>query len=506
MPICEITGIDFELDALERGLQQRLGVPAPQMLPALRLRHRLTFRNERTLYKRDSSLTGKPIISIYAPESPYPIYSADEWWSDKWDGENFGRPFDFKRPFFEQFAALQRVVPRIALFNVNPHNSDYCQQAYNNKNCYLCTVLKDCEDSMYISHINRARDCFDCDYLQDAELSYDCLDSTRLYGCIGSDNCQNSNGLIFCTDCIGCSDCIGSSGLRNQRHCIENVQVSPADYEKIRAGMRLTSRSAYLAAASRFRSKFSGAGARTEFNINVVDSLGNHLINAKNCHHCYDSFQIEDCSNCTWIFESHHCADVYGMGTSEWVYESIGVENLNFAAFNTFVSDSSNSFYSDLCFYSQNIFGCVGLRRKKNCILNVEYSQSEFDELSARIIEHMKNTGEWGRFFPAKFSPFAYNESVAAERFALEKDAITELGYRWREPEARTFKEQQVAVPDDTLAAGDEITKAVLSCEASGANFRITPQELAFYRKMGLPLPTKCPDARYLLRMERRNC
>lgn len=55
MPICEITGIDFELDDLERGLQHKLGVPAPQMLPALRLRHRLTFRNERTLYKRDSS-------------------------------------------------------------------------------------------------------------------------------------------------------------------------------------------------------------------------------------------------------------------------------------------------------------------------------------------------------------------------------------------------------------------------------------------------------------------
>ena len=505
MPICEQTGLDFDLTELESSLLVRLEVPAPSILPARRLRHRLTFRNERSLYKRKSSLSGKPIISIYAPDSPFQIYAADEWWSDRWDAEVYGRDFDFSQPFFEQFRELQRVVPRIALFNVNPHNSDYCQQAYNNKNCYLCTVLKDCEDSMYVSHSNRLRDSFDCDYLQDAELCFDCLDGNRLYACVGCDNCQNCNELHFCSDCIGCTNCMGCWGLRNQKYCIGNQQVSKDEYQTYLTGLNLSSRAAYVNAAIHFRKLIEAGGIRFEYNINVVDCVGNHLINAKECYQCYDAFQIESCANCTWIFESHHCADVYGMGTSEWVYESLGVENLNFAAFNTFVSDSSESFYSDLCFYSHNIFGCVGMRRKRNCILNREYSEYEYKGLRGKIVEHMRETGEWGRFFPAELSPFAYNESAANERFPLNRSEAEKSGYRWREPDTKSYQPQLINLANDTREIGDDITKAILSCAKSRANYKITPQELKFYRQLGLPTPELCPDARYAERMVRRN-
>ena len=39
-------------------------------------RRRLSFRNERSLYTRKSDITGQPIISVYAPDAPYPVY---EW-------------------------------------------------------------------------------------------------------------------------------------------------------------------------------------------------------------------------------------------------------------------------------------------------------------------------------------------------------------------------------------------------------------------------------------------
>lgn len=482
----------------------RLGVPAPVLEPSRRLQHRLTFRNERNLYKRTSSLSGKPIVSIYRPDSPYKVFAVDEWWSDGWDALEYGRPVDFSRPFFEQFAALQREVPRIGLFNVNPYNSDYCQQAYNNKNCYLCTVIKDCEDSMYISHSNKVRDSFDCDYVQNVELCYDCVDCEKLYACVGSHHCQNSNNLYFCLDCIGCSDCIGCWGLRNQKYCMLNQQYSKEEFEALLKQLRLSRAGAYAKHQEVFFGEAKANHQRDNYNINAEDSVGKNLIGAKSCYECYDSFQIEECSYSTWIFESHHCSDIYGMGTCEWTYESIGVEKLNVAAFNTFVSDSSYAFYSDLCFYSHDIFGCVGVRRARNCILNQEYSAGEYAELRAKLVAHMQRTGEWGWFFPSNHSPFHYNESVAQERYPLSKEQALALGYGWQDRDAKDFAPQQVIVPDDSLECDKTLCASVLACAESGKNFKITPQELGFAQKQGLPLPRLCPDERYAARMRRR--
>ena len=434
----------------------------------------------------------------------YKVYATDEWWGDSWDGLSYGRDFDFSRPFFEQFHELQLEVPRIALFNVNPFNSDYCQQAYNNKNCYLCTVLKDCEDCMYISHSNNLRDCYDCDYVQHSELCYECTDGQHLYACIGCEHCINCHELYFCIDCIGSSNCIGCWGLRNQKYCIFNKQYTKEEFQEKLALLKLSNWSSFIQARSKIQSTIDKGNQRTDFNINTIDCTGNRTVNAQNCHECYDSFDIEECSHCTWIFESHHSADVYGMGTSDWVYESLGVENLHFGAFNTFVSDSGECFYSDLCFYSTYLFGCVGLRNKKYCILNKEYSRDEFTKLREAIVEHMKKTEEWGKFFPPNISPFAYNESVAQERFPLTKEEAVSLGFSWRDPDPKEFRKQTYQIPDSSLEVTEDITKQVLACEKTGKNFRIEVKELEYLKKMGLPIPRFCPDERYSQRMKRR--
>lgn len=471
---------------------------------ATRMRHRMSFRNERTLYKRNSSLSNQSIISIYAPDSQYVVYSPEEWWSDKWDAEDYGREIDFTKPFFDQYRELQLKVPRIALFNVNPFNSNYCQQAYGNKNCYLCTVVKDCEDSLYVSHSNNLKDCLDCDYVQHSELCYDCLDSDKLYSCIGCDHCHGSHFLWFCFDCIGCNDCIGCWGLRNQKYQIFNVQYSKEEFETIKASINLKSRKEFTKWKNLAVKETRDQHPRREFLVNTESCEGNNLLQAKESINCFDSYHIEACYNCTWTFESHHCAEIYGMGTSEWVYESVGVEKLNFGAFNTFVSDSGYAFYSDLCFYSNNIFGCVGLRKKRNAILNKIYSSDEYEALRERLIAHMKRTGEWGKFFPANCSPFAYNESVANERYPLTEAEARKLGYRWRPKDLKEFQPSSYEVKDQVDEVLDDICNQTLSCKKSKRNYRITQPELVFYKKIGLPAPSICPDERYFERMKRK--
>jgi len=484
---------------------ENFSVPPPRFCPECRLQHRLQFRNERTLYKRQSTLSQKPIISIYHAANKYPVYAVDEWWSDNWDALEYGQDFDFNRPFFEQFQELLLKVPRIALFNVHPENSDYCQQAYNNKNCYLCSVVKDCEDSMYLTHTNNTKDSYDSSHTQNLQFCHECLDSDKLYECVECQGCQNSNNLIYCYDCIGCSSCLGSAGLRNKKYYIFNKPYSKEEYEKKLASLDLGSFINYQKYKQHFHTISQKAIHRADWNLNTFDCLGNYLIHAKNCFHCFDSFEIEDCSYCTWTFESQNCQDIYGMGTSSFVYQSVGVEKLNTSAFNTFVSDSNDVFYSDLCFYSHNLFGCASLRRKKHCILNKQYSPEAYANLRAKIIAHMQTTGEWGEFFPIGLSPFAYNESVAQEYFPITPETAHAQGFNWHEEDQKEYQKATMELPDHIREAQDEIADGLFACATCQKNYKIPPQELNFLQKMNVPLPRKCPLCRYMERFKMRN-
>jgi len=108
-------------------------IPEPTFCPNCRQQRRLSFRNERALYRRKCDISGKEIISIYRQNSPYKIYAPQEWWSDKWDPFEYGRDFDFKRPFFEQFAELKKSIPHLSLHVTNNEGSDYINLSGYNK-------------------------------------------------------------------------------------------------------------------------------------------------------------------------------------------------------------------------------------------------------------------------------------------------------------------------------------------------------------------------------------
>lgn len=267
---------------------------------------------------------------------------------------------------------------------------------------------------------------------------------------------------------------------------------------------------------------------RASRNLNVDNSSGNYLINCKNAHDCFDSFELEDCAYSTWIFTSHDCYDVYGLGHGAFVLEGLGVEAVNSCAFNTFVSDSSDVFYSDCCFHSMYLFGCASLRSKKYCILNKQYTPEEYEKMKARIIEHMKKSAsprgereqaglvgpaqraykmEWGAFFPIELSPFAYNETAANYRFPLTKEKTLSLGrrYRWREPDPKEYLKQTFVMPDDLKDVDMSVCEQILACTDCGRNYKIMPKELNFYKKLNIPLPRKCTDCRFMDRFKARN-
>ena len=66
-------------------------------------------------------------------------------------------------------------------------------------------------------------------------------------------------------------------------------------------------------------------------------------------------------------------------------------------------------------------------------------------------------------------------------------------------------------IPANIRETDDSITKEILECAHKGTcnhnctkAFRIIPDELSFYRKMGIPLPTLCSSCRTLERLKLR--
>jgi hypothetical protein len=113
----------------------------------------------------------------------------------------------------------------------------------------------------------------------------------------------------------------------------------------------------------------------------------------------------------------------------------------------------------------------------------------------------------WGEFLPVRLSPFCYNESLASEELPVEKSKVLERGWKWQEDEERTNQTigSTYVIPESIADVSDDITKEILTCTATGQPYKITPQELEFYRSMNIPVPRMSPRTRHKHRMALRN-
>ncbi|MDD5055442.1 MAG: hypothetical protein PHZ00_04215 [Candidatus Peribacteraceae bacterium] len=483
-------------------------VPPPTKCPDCRQQRRLMWRNERKLYQRKCDLTGKQIISIYAPERPYVVYGLDAWFSDQWDALATGRSYDPTKSFFIQFDDLLKTTPLLSLLIGQSENCDYTNFAYGNKNCYMIAASDFNEDCYFGSYLFRSRRCVDCLFVTDCELCSHCTDCEGCTRTHFSQNLKNCHDCWFMGSCLGCSDCIGCTNLRQEKHCILNKQFTQEEYERRKAELL-----AKLGSSQRLLEDLVASSNRSQphcaaHNINTEGSSGNNLVNCKNCVHCFDLIESTDCRYVSQGIKATDCMDVNGVPESTLLYECAAVPTVSSSAFcaATWVQ-SSRLLYCYLCRACSDCFGCVSLHRKQYCILNKQYTKEEYEILVPKIIERMRKNGEWGEFFPMEISPFAYNETAAQDYFPLTSEEAAQHKWQWYEdgdPKDQYFG-PPYEIPDSIADVPDDITMKILRCEVTGKPYKIIPQELNFYRQMHLPVPRKCPDQRHKERLALRN-
>lgn len=518
---CAASGEIFEVTAQDIEFYNRNGlaiggrhfsIAIPTLCPKERLRRRLAFRNERNLYKRTCALSKRELVSVFSPDKPYRVVD-NTLWRDQ-DNTQFGRPFDFNRPFFEQFFQLYRDTYKPHVIHTGEvTNSDYTHFAGWIKNCYLAFDLGHSEDCLYCVDIGRSRNCVDCFIALHSERCYDCVKIVQCYELFFGIRSRNCSFSAFLDDCVGCRRCLGCVGLRNQELAIFNQPVSEADFrtywEKVFDG---TQRS-----LERFRREFEQFARQqnvsSDYNINCEDCSGRYLENCVNVtasSNCFEARNLKHCREC--YFNATDSYDVNNWGEQmQFCYELSGCGGQKGKA------ELNNCLWSMYLFYGgyeiaysincvdvcKHLFGCADLAKREYCILNQQYTPAEYNQLLPRIIEHMQNTGEWGEFFPLQMSPFAYNESLAGEYFPLGAEEVRQIGGSWIELPAPNATESMNEVADTLSTLTDDITERTFRCRQTGRPYRIVEAELEFYRQNRLPVPALHFNQRHIERRVR---
>ena len=417
---------------LEKDLKfyKQFDVPPPTHCPDCRAQRRLAWRNEWKLYKRKCDKTGRDIISYISPDKPMPVWHFNEWFKDDWDRFKYGQDFDFNRPFFEQFKELVNKTQNISVLIGDCENCEYTNFSWKNKNCYLIAASDFNEDCMYLGYAFHSRDCIDCFFIKDSELLYECVDCQRCYDSNNLKQCKDSRNCYYCENCVGCSDCIGCINLRKQEFCIFNQKFSKEEYIKRKEEL-LKNLQRIEKPLSELRLK---EPVKALFMSKCEDSIGNNLLNCKNAYHCFDLIESEDCRYVSYGEGTRDSMDINGAPHCELTYEMAGSPECYMVRLGSacWVKPSSYLTYCHLCRACSHCFSCVSLHQNKFCILNKQYKEEEYNHLLPKIIEHMKNTGEWGQFFPSSISPWCYNETSAQDYYPLKKEEALKKGYKWK--------------------------------------------------------------------------
>jgi len=518
---CQNCGGDFPLGAEDAGFYERIHIPQTTFCPRCRLQRRLAVRNERNLYRRNCGLCGKSMISMYSSEKPLAVYCHDCWWGDGWDPFQYGREYDFSKPFFIQYRELLEKVPRPSLIISTSVNSDYCNYVAGIKNCYLCFGSIAAEDCMYGAPYE-SKNCVDTYLARESEFCYECLDCEKLSRCLYCQDCSNSLNLAVCFDCKNCQDCIGCVGLRNKKHHIFNKEYSRESYEAERAKIFSHGRAAFQGVFQSFDKLKNQFPHRFATTLQCNDVTGDHIVQSKNAKDCFDVKRCEDSRYCIRMIDGKNTHDTNYCEFMELSYEHIGFWKDASVRFCNTCGESSFIQYSDFCVGAKDLFGCIGLRKKEYCILNKQYTKEEYEELIRKITAHMSENPytdkmgrvyKYGEFFPIELSPLAYNETLAQEFFPLTREEIEKNGFRWRKVETKDYKPtvNSYSIPNLISEVGDDILEEVIECAHQGrcadqctTAFKILPEELGFYRQMNVPLPQLCPNCRHFERLRKR--
>lgn len=501
---------DFNIMEEDIKFLKMFKVPAPNYCPTCRRMRRLVHLTVSHLFKNKCEAPGhnENIISIFPEECPIPVYDYKYFIGDEFDPFSFGREYKSNTSPLEMLLNFRKEFPMPSFLNRNPSdvNSDYSNGGRDVKNGYYTVGCYHVEDLWYTIHANKSRNIMDSNAIFESDIVYESITSDHLYNSsfvYFSSNCTDS---MFLFDCRNCTDCFGCVNLRNAKYQVFNEQYSKEDYIKFMNSLKPFTRKVLKENKDKFWNLVKSLPMNGTRNIASNNVIGAKISNSKNLFDVTDANNSENIRHADGALSHRDSMDfLYSGGNSSLLYMNTNIgsqsSKVKFSISSKFCTDCEFIFNSKNL---NNCFMCFGLQDKSYCILNKQYEKEEYFKIIDQIKTEMLKRGEYSDGPGFEFSAQAYNFSIGHIRFPLSNEEIVNLGgYVAKAPETKVdglaiLNTDQL--PQTIEEVSDDILNKAIKCEISSRPFKIIASELAFLKRIGMPLPTVHPS----VRMEKR--
>ena len=526
---------------------KKFSFPLPTLSPESRFRRMMMFRNERKLYKRKCSKTGKDIVALYPDDYKGTVYNPDLWRSDDWDPLDFGKEY-VPGNFYDDLRKLFDEAPYVNMFAFHNENSDYTNGSEGNKNCYMIFASDHNEDCYYSYSI------FDCKNVVDGYGSKWCENSYQIIDCLNcmktcySQKVDASFNILFSYHIKNCKNVFLSVGLKDKEYYFMNEFVGKEkwDAEIVPLIVDIFATGKVEEYQAKLQEMVKWTIVQNMSVINAQNCIWDLIDNSKNV---LNSFEVHNAEDIRWVINANGCKDImWGyvvVDGSQKVYEWVSIAaNYSTATVWNSWTPVKNSYLCNFIIGVENMLGVVWCKNKSYCILNKQYTKGDWEEKAKQITQELIDQKKRWEFFDPEFSPFPYNDTVADEYFPIKtllidgkekilhpdwtgtvtvldsslfiSDALLDLWWTEKIKIKRRTKENEINIPAgiQTIKAADvafdiqqvdnDILNKAIICEVSGRPFKLSASELDFYRRNGFPIPHKHPDIRHQERLDKR--
>jgi len=386
-------------------------------------------------------------------------------------------------------------------------DSEYSSYGSKLKNCYYTFGGDNAENTMFSIWPMNTKNSLDLLISVNTDLCQEGVYPENCYNCnfvYFSGDCLDCN---FIYDCRNCNDCFGCVNLRNKKYCIFNIQYNKEDYFGKIKEYNLGNKEELRKNKDKLEKLIYTLPVRATRNEHSENVLGNYLIGSKNCFNTNWAMHSDNLNYTDFVMRQKDSYDCTISASSEKIYGTSAVSRNCFnVKFSVYGRDLRDCEYTINCKNCQYCFGCIGLENAKFCIFNKQYTEEEYWKQVDDIKTKMLEDGEYGEFFPLSMSPFPYNASLSNIIYPISKEKVIELGGWWYDEETNIPEGMKLLKIDEIESDIKNITDDILNIgilsERNGKPYRIVKEELEFYRRKNIAIPTLTPYERIIDRFK----
>jgi len=501
--VCPISGETWELDQAYIDRCRKWRVPPSKLSPFTRMRVLATWGSGVDLWWKPHFETKKPILSCINPDSLVQVVGDLEFAARDY-GDEAAMDYDFSKSFFKQQEELIKNVPVGAFF---AYDSEGCIGNGFSKciNSFVVCGTYQAKDSWFTFRCKQVDRCTDVAFLENCENTFSSCMSVRLNRCtqvFDSIDCMNSEFLF---DCRNCEFCFCSTNLRRKRYVFMNEQLTKEEYQKRMSEIDLSCNSTLQKYKEKFHKILHDQAIWPEyFSTNTSECEGDYLLDCTRSSGYFNT-DTTDVHDAWFMFNSRNCESVVIGNDSQDVYLSCVSLASQDVKFSYVPSRCSGIEYCIRTTDCTDCFGCVGLKKKRFCIFNKQYSEEEYwprvDELKCAMLDR----GEYGEWFPSYLGTQPPEISFASLTSPFTREELDRMDVAKFDPKRAmryapytndAQKRDPKDAPDCIQDVGDEWVGVQFEDVAEERQYNVSAQELKHRKEKGYPFPKEHYRAR----------